>query len=166
MMVLQTLDQKNFIGDKLIDLETVERTFPEKFSSDKIDLNKYQNFVEKVTSEESNDWAFLQARLHELNDDVNISLLLTGAIGIASEGGEFAEIVKKCVFQGKPMDDDTKYHIKRELGDIIWYWVNSCRALGIDPNEVVKENVEKLKARYPGGEFDVTHSENRKEGDL
>ena len=79
-MVLQTLDQKNFKGDKLID------------------LNKYKEFVEGVTSDDSNDWAHLQARLHELNDDVNIALLLTGAIGIASEGGEFAEIVKKCVF--------------------------------------------------------------------
>ena len=80
-----------------------------------VDLNKYKEFVEGVTSEESNDWAFLQARLHELNDDVNVALLLTGAIGIASEGGEYAEIVKKCVFQGKPMDDDTKFHINFQL---------------------------------------------------
>ena len=96
----------------------------------------------------------------------NISLLLTGAIGIASEGGEFSEIVKKVTFQGKPMDDDTKFHMKRELGDIMWYWINSCRALDLDPNEVIAENVEKLKARYPGGSFDVYYSENRKEGDL
>ena len=132
----------------------------------KVDLNKYKEFVEGVTSDESNDYGFLQARLHELNDEVNIALLLTGATGIASEGGEFSEIVKKCVFQGKPMDDETIFHCKRELGDIIWYWVNSCRALGLDPNEVVSENVNKLKNRYPGGEFDVHYSENRKEGDL
>ena len=132
----------------------------------KVDLNKYKEFVEGVTSDESNDYGFLQARLHELNDEVNIALLLTGATGIASEGGEFSEIVKKCVFQGKPMDDETKFHCKRELGDIIWYWINSCRALGLDPNEVVSENVNKLKSRYPGGEFDVHYSENRKEGDL
>ena len=132
----------------------------------KVDLNKYKEFVEGVTSDESNDYGFLQARLHELNDEVNIALLLTGATGIASEGGEFSEIVKKCVFQGKPMDDETIFHCKRELGDIIWYWVNSCRALGLDPNEVVSENVNKLKSRYPGGEFDVHYSENRKEGDL
>jgi len=148
----QISDQKNFLDKKEAKLQ--------------VDLNKYKEFVEGVTSEESNDWAFTQARLHELNDDVNIALLLTGAIGIASEGGEYAEIVKKCVFQGKPMDDDTKYHIKRELGDIIWYWINSCRALDLDPNEVIQENVNKLKARYPGGEFDVHYSENRKEGDL
>tara|TARA_X000000950_G_scaffold261915_1_gene332648 strand:- start:517 stop:921 length:405 start_codon:yes stop_codon:yes gene_type:complete len=132
----------------------------------KVDLNKYKEFVEGVTSDESNDYGFLQARLHELNDEVNIALLLTGATGIASEGGEFSEIVKKCVFQGKPMDDETIFHCKRELGDIIWYWINSCRALGLDPNEVVSENVNKLKSRYPGGEFDVHYSENRKEGDL
>ena len=132
----------------------------------KVDLNKYKEFVEGVTSEESNDWSFLQARLHELNDEVNIALLMTGATGIASEGGEFSEIVKKCVFQGKPMDDETIFHCKRELGDIIWYWINSCRALGLDPNEVVAENVNKLKSRYPGGEFDVHYSENRQDGDL
>ena len=132
----------------------------------KVDLNKYKEFVEGVTSDESNDYGFLQARLHELNDEVNIALLLTGATGIASEGGEFSEIVKKCVFQGKPLDDETVFHCKRELGDIMWYWINSCRALGLDPNEVVEENVNKLKSRYPGGEFDVHYSENRKQGDL
>ena len=95
-----------------------------------------------------------------------MALLLTGAIGIASEGGEFSEIVKKCIFQGKPLDDETKFHAKRELGDIAWYWINSCRALGLDPNEVIAENVNKLKKRYPGGEFDVYYSENRKQGDL
>ena len=131
-----------------------------------IDLNKYKDFVKEVTSEESNDWAYTQARMHVLNDSINISLLLTGAIGIASEGGEFSEIVKKVTFQGKPMDDDTKFHMKRELGDIMWYWINSCRALDLDPNDVISENVEKLKARYPGGAFDVHYSENRKEGDL
>ena len=97
---------------------------------------------------------------------VNTALLMTGAIGMASEGGEFAEIVKKCIFQGKPMDDETIFHCKRELGDIMWYWINSCRALDLDPNEVIAENVNKLKARYPGGEFDVYYSENREEGDL
>jgi len=133
-----------------------------------IDLNKYKYFVQRVTSVESNDshdmWEHIQNLEHET--DVNISLLLTGAIGMASEGGEFAEIVKKCIFQGKPLDDDTVFHAKRELGDIMWYWINSCRALGLDPNDVIAENVSKLEARYPGGKFDVYHSENRKEGDL
>ena len=132
-----------------------------------VDLNKYKEFVEGVTSQQSNETESLCNQLQSLEQTgVNMALLLTGSIGIASEGGEFAEIVKKCIFQGKPLDADTQFHIKRELGDIMWYWANSCRALGIDPNDVLAENIEKLKARYPGGEFDVTNSENRKEGDL
>jgi len=134
---------------------------------DKVDVNAYMDFVKEVTSAESNAFGAMNSRMITLSDEgINPSLLMTGAIGIASEGGEFAEIVKKCIFQGKPMDDETKFHAKRELGDIMWYWINSCRALGLDPNDVVAENVNKLKARYPGGEFDVYYSENRKEGDL
>ena len=131
-----------------------------------IDLNKYKDFVKEVTSIESNNTRKLTDKLEELDHKVNIALLMTGSIGLASEGGEFSEIVKKCVFQGKPLDADTIFHMKRELGDIMWYWVNACRALDLDPNDVVEENVNKLKARYPGGEFDVHYSENRKEGDL
>ena len=133
-----------------------------------VDLKLYQDFVRGVTSECSNSSVEMANRMEALENETgaNIALLMTGAIGIASEGGEFAEIVKKCVFQGKPLDADTKFHIKRELGDIMWYWTNSCRALGLDPNEVIEENVNKLKARYPGGEFDVHYSENREEGDL
>ena len=132
-----------------------------------IDLNKYKQFVEGVTSSESNESAPMIQRLVDLEKQgINMSLLLTGGIGIASEGGEFNEIIKKCLFQGKPLNDETVFHLKRELGDIMWYWINSCRALGLDPNEVVEENVNKLKSRYPGGEFDVHYSENRKEGDL
>ncbi len=131
-----------------------------------VDLNKYRDFVGEVTSDASNDLETMIARLRELNKVVNIALLMTGSTGIAAEGGEFAEIVKKCVFQGKPMNDETVFHMKRELGDVAWYWVNACRAIGIDPNEVIAENVRKLEARYPGGQFDVQYSENRKIGDL
>ena len=136
-----------------------------------VDLNKYMDFVKEVTSGESLSSMQMYNRMIDIETTesklkVNVASLMTGAIGIASEGGEFAEIVKKCVFQGKPMDDETQFHIKRELGDIMWYWITSCRAMGLDPNEVIEENVNKLKARYPGGEFDVHYSENRKEGDL
>ena len=136
--------------------------------SKQVNLNSYQDFVEEVTSAEANQLTPFINRLDELSETtgVNIPLILNSAIGIASEGGEFAEIVKKCVFQGKPLDDETIFHAKRELGDIMWYWTNSCRALGLDPNEVIAENVHKLKSRYPGGEFNVHYSENRKEGDL
>ena len=89
-----------------------------------------------------------------------------GNLKISDPISRFNEIIKKCIFQGKPLNDETVFHLKRELGDIMWYWINSCRALGLDPNEVVEENVNKLKSRYPGGEFDVFYSENRKEGDL
>ena len=134
----------------------------------KIDLNKYQDFVQAVTSEASNDTAAMIRRLQELDNEpnMNISLLMTAGIGLASEGGEFNEIVKKMVFQGKPFNEDNRFHMKRELGDIFWYWTNACRALGYDPNEIIAENVTKLEARYPGGSFDAYYSENRKAGDL
>tara|TARA_Y100000389_G_C17353348_1_gene459707 strand:- start:146 stop:544 length:399 start_codon:yes stop_codon:yes gene_type:complete len=132
-----------------------------------MNLKDYEEFVKTVTSADSNSVVQLTRTMVELDcDEVNIALLLTGAMGISSEGGEFAEIVKKALFQGKPLDADTQYHLKRELGDIMWYWINSCRALGLDPNDVIKENVFKLESRYPGGEFDTYFSENRKQGDL
>ena len=132
-----------------------------------VDLNKYKDFVEKVTSDQSNDITKATEAMYNLESSgVNISLLLTGAVGMSAEGGEFMEIVKKCVFQGKPMDEDTQYHAMRELGDIMWYWINSCRALNLDPNEVIAENVNKLESRYPDGSFDVYYSENRQQGDL
>ena len=142
-----------------------------------IDLNKYSDFVEAVTSRDSNDLASFINRLDYLDgmwDDkleekgtnINVPLLLTSAIGLGSESGEFQEIVKKLFFQGKPLTEETKFHMKRELGDIMWYWTNACRALDLDPNDVISENVTKLKARYPSGDFDPFYSENRKEGDL
>jgi NTP pyrophosphatase (non-canonical NTP hydrolase) len=136
--------------------------------SKKVDLNAYNNFVKEVTSDASMSSKAMHERIVEIEETsgVNMASLLTGGIGLASEGGEFDEIVKKCVFQGKPMDSETIFHAKRELGDIMWYWITSCRALNLDPNDVIAENVEKLKARYPGGEFDVHYSENRKDGDL
>jgi NTP pyrophosphatase (non-canonical NTP hydrolase) len=133
-----------------------------------IDLNLYTKFVDAVTSKESNNFDHLLQRINELRDNsnVNISLLMTAGIGLASEGGEFNEIVKKILFQGKPLNEETIFHMKRELGDVIWYWTNACRSLGLEPNDVIAENVNKLESRYPGGNFDPYYSENRKEGDL
>lgn len=132
-----------------------------------IDLTKYQNFVEGVTSECSNDAEAFISRFNELlKTGVNIPLLLTASTGLSSEGGEFNEIVKKIMFQGKELNEDNIFHMKRELGDIIWYWINACRALNLEPNAVIAENVTKLESRYPGGSFDAFYSENRKEGDL
>jgi len=141
--------------------------------SKQVDLNKYQGFVATVTSNESNDLQAFVDNAHRLEKQavldgiqLNFPLLLTAAIGLASEGGEFSEIVKKMAFQGKPYNEENRFHMKRELGDIIWYWINACRALGYDPNDIIAENVKKLEARYPGGQFDPYYSENRKEGDL
>jgi NTP pyrophosphatase (non-canonical NTP hydrolase) len=136
--------------------------------SEKIDLNKYSEFVKVVTSDNSNKLEALIFQMRDLDGEigVNISLLLTAGIGLASETGEFNEIIKKMLFQGKPLTEENRFHMMRELGDIMWYWTNACRALGYDPNEVIAENVRKLEARYPGGNFDAYYSENRKEGDL
>lgn len=130
-----------------------------------INLNQYTKFVSEVTSKESNDLEFFINNLKTLKG-VNISLLLTGVCGLTSESGEAMEIVKKILFQGKPLTEENIYHLKRELGDIIWYWVNACRALNVDPYEIITMNMDKLKSRYPGGEFDAFFSENRKDGDL
>lgn len=134
-----------------------------------IDLNKYADFVMAVTSRESREVEVFIDRLREIhfaNDKLNGSLLLTAMIGMTSEAGEAQEIVKKILFQGKPFTEETRIHLKKELGDVIWYWINACNALDLDPNEVVQQNVEKLQARYPGGNFDAHYSENRKEGDI
>lgn len=134
-----------------------------------IDLKKYGEFVEAVTSKESNDFTSFVDKLDTLDladTDTNIPLLLTGAIGLSAESGELIEIVKKILFQGKPLNEENVFHMKRELGDIIWYWINTCRALNLDPNDVILENVKKLESRYPGGSFDPFYSENRKDNDL
>ena len=138
-----------------------------------VDLTKYSEFVENVTSAESNQLKTMVAKLYSLDMEsqqsgipLNLSLLMTAGIGLSSECGEFNEIVKKVVFQGKPFTAETRFHLLRELGDVIWYWTNACRSLGLDPNEVIAENVNKLKSRYPGGEFDAYYSENRQSGDL
>jgi NTP pyrophosphatase (non-canonical NTP hydrolase) len=136
--------------------------------SKKIDLNRYSEFVRDVTSDNSNKLEALILQMRDLDGElgVNIALLLTAGVGLASETGEFNEIIKKMLFQGKPLTEENRFHMMRELGDIMWYWTNACRALGYDPNEVIAENVRKLEARYPGGAFDAHYSENRKEGDL
>ncbi len=133
-----------------------------------VDTEKYIDFVHGVTSTESLDYAALLTRMNklELEDDCNLSQLLTAALGLTAESGEFTEIVKKIILQGKPYNEDNVFHMKRELGDICWYIAQACMALDTTFDEIIEMNVEKLKARYPGGEFDVHKSENRKVGDL
>ena len=141
-----------------------------------IDQHKYIDFVNNVTSiSSSNPEAFID-RVNELerklpDDNVNgsgvdLNRLLTAAIGICAEGGEFAEIVKKISFQGKPYNEANREHMIVELGDVMWYIAQGCIALGVDFNEILERNVSKLTSRYPEGTFDVYYSENRKEGDI
>ena len=133
-----------------------------------VDTERYLDFVAGVTSQPSTDLPTLLSRMTDLDvsDDADIPRLLTAALGLTAESGEFTEVVKKIMLQGKPYNDDNKFHMKRELGDICWYLAQACMALDTTFDEVIEMNVDKLKARYPGGEFDVHNSENRKEGDL
>ena len=135
--------------------------------SKSVDFNKYLNFVDGVTSDPSIDYKSFIASLELLDrEGSNINRLTTAAVGISAEGGEFMEIVKKMVFQGKPWNDANREHLIVELGDVMWYVAQACMALDVSFDDVVERNVEKLKARYPGGEFDVHYSENRREGDI
>ena len=132
-----------------------------------IDPQKYAQFVDGVTSEPSKDFDAFIYRLQELNGkNSDIHRLLTAAVGLSAESGEFTEVVKKIIFQGKPYSEENVFHMKRELGDIMWYLAQACMALNTNFNEILEMNIDKLKSRYPGGEFDAHYSENHKDGDV
>ena len=133
-----------------------------------VDTNKYLDFVTEVTSLPSTDLAALLSRITELDieQDADVPRLLTAALGLTAESGEFTEVVKKIILQGKPYNEENVFHLKRELGDICWYIGQACMALDTTFDEIIEMNVDKLKARYPGGEFNVHKSENRVEGDV
>ena len=132
-----------------------------------IDLNKYVEFVDTTTSQPSKSFSDFTARLGDLKEQgFPTERLLTAAVGMSAEAGEFTEIVKKIVFQGKPVNEENLFHLKRELGDIMWYVSQACMGLDISIEEVIQMNFEKLSARYPEGAFSIERSENRKEGDL
>ena len=132
-----------------------------------VDTKKYLDFVAGVTSMPSQDSDILEARIDEVvANGADVPHLLTAALGLTAESGEFTEVVKKILLQGKPYNEDNVFHMKRELGDICWYLAQACIALDTTFDEIIEMNVDKLKARYPGGEFDVHKSENRREGDL
>lgn len=132
-----------------------------------IDPKKYVEFVDAVTSKESKDYPSFAARLFQLErEGFSTERLLTAAVGMSAEAGEFTEVIKKIIFQGKPVNEDNIFHLKRELGDIMWYVAQACIGLDISIDEVIEMNVDKLMARYPGGNFDVHYSENRQEGDV
>ena len=130
-------------------------------------FDTYTDFVTKVTSDPSLDLEALSESFNKIEENSSIKTprLLTAALGLGSETGEFVEIVKKMFLQGKPPSDDNVFHMKRELGDIKWDWVTACAAIDLDPFEVINENQKKLEARY-GEQFEIERSEVRKEGDL
>ena len=131
-----------------------------------IDFSRYEHFVDAVTSDASKDFLSLSDRLVELDQKgANIERLMTASVGMSAEAGEFTEIVKKMVFQGKPYNEDNREHLIIELGDIMWYVAQACMALEVSFDEVIATNVKKLEKRYPEGSFDVYFSENRKKGD-
>ena len=130
-------------------------------------FNDYAKFVVSTTSDESLSTLKLAERLLKLqtHTETEWSQLLTASIGMQAESGEFSEIIKKIIFQGKEFNDAERFHLKRELGDVLWYWVQGCTALGYTPQQVMEENINKLESRYPNG-FEAIRSEVRKEGDI
>ena len=120
----------------------------------RVNTDSYMEFVNAVTSEESKDYIPFNSRCFEIqsgDDGIPIHRLITASLGMGAESGEFTEVVKKIVFQGKPVNEDNIFHMKRELGDIMWYVAQACMSLDTTIDEIIEMNVEKLQARYPGG---------------
>tara|TARA_Y100000590_G_C15438404_1_gene907889 strand:- start:158 stop:583 length:426 start_codon:yes stop_codon:yes gene_type:complete len=137
-----------------------------------ITFEEYRQFVDSITSDTSKQYTTFLHRLAELEksdahteDNVNIPRLVTAAFGMMAEGGEFGDIVKKILFQGKNITPELRDKLIKELGDVAWYWANACTALNVSPNEVIQRNKNKLLERFPGGEFSVERSENRSKND-
>ena len=132
-----------------------------------IEFKRYEEFVNAVTSDSSKDFKSLVDRLGDLDrQGANPERLATAAVGLSAESGEFLEIVKKMVFQGKPWDEHNRKHLIIELGDVMWYVAQACMALDISFEDVIEGNIKKLEKRYPGGSFDINDSENRAADDL
>ena len=130
-------------------------------------LQEYTDFVDKVTSEASKSSDKMSERIDYLNSkNVEVSRLFTAGIGLSGEVGEFNEIIKKIMFQGKTFDSVTHEHMKKELGDIMWYVTQACLALKVDLSEVIIANKEKLSKRFSEKKFSVKENEERKLGDV
>jgi len=145
-------------------------------------FNDYARFVATTTSEMSKNTLGLSSRILKLEGntshitdsggevtrtaEVHMATLITSVIGMLAESGEFAEVVKKKLFQADSnFTEEEIFHMKRELGDVLWYWTQGCTALGFTPDEVMDENIRKLEKRYPNG-FEVIRSEVRADGDI
>ena len=129
-------------------------------------LNDYINFVDTVTSDMTKNYDDFKDALDIMQEQgIEPSRLLTASVGLSGEVGEFNDIVKKILFQGKEIDEDTKKHLKSELSDICWYMVQAIKALDSSWEEIFDINIDKLSERYPGG-FDALKSASRKVGDI
>ena len=155
---------KKKLDKKLKEKAKAEKEGPKKFE---VDLDRYTEFVDRVTSEPSKDFTALMERYAELKSQgCNIQRLDTAASGMSAEAGEFMEIVKKLKFQGKDYTAANKEHLTKELGDIRWYVAQACLALDVRFDEVIYTNTLKLAARYPNQMFETNYSENRQPGDI
>jgi len=131
-----------------------------------VDTDRYLEFVNKTTSDASTNTGAFINRVQELQAyGADVPRLLTAAVGMSAEAGEFTEIVKKIIFQGKPYSEDNKEHLLIELGDVMWYFSQACMALGVRIEDVIVTNTVKLMKRYPGEMFSVDRSENRSADD-
>lgn len=135
--------------------------------SDNPKWTEYLNFADAVTSDASKNGSAFIARTAELQaQGCKLERLLTAAVGLSAESGEFLEIVKKIAFQGKPYDEASRTHLKVELGDVLWYVAQACIALDVSLDDVLAQNIQKLSARYPEGHFNSYFSENRRIDDI
>ena len=140
---------------------------PTRQTATNVKWTEYLKFTNEVTSNESKDTEAFIIRIRELQTKgLPIERLLTAAIGINAEGGEFLEIVKKIAFQGKEFNAAEKEHLKVELGDVLWYVAQACIALDLSLDDVIARNISKLAARYPEGHFNSYFSENRRIDDI
>lgn len=95
-------------------------------------------------------------------DDISVSQLLNGTLGLTGEAGEVSDLIKKGIFHEKGIDLE---HLKKELGDCAWYLAMICDACGFTLDDVMQINIDKLKARYPQG-FDTYRANHKQEGDI
>ena len=125
---------------------------------------EYTQFVDDVTSNESKDHADFVDRIHHLRlKGLDVPRILTAAVGMSNEAGEFGEYVKKMLFQGKEPTDEVLEKMVSELGDVLWYFTNARLALGLSMEDVQEANVAKLRGRFGGDKFDAGMSEARYE---
>ena len=122
---------------------------------------EYIDFVNSVTSKSTKNQSDLLEALDIMEEQGAIpSRLLTTALGLNGEASEFSELIKKCVFQGKEYNENTKNKLKSELSDIMWYIAQGCIALDTTIEELMEINTHKLQERYPDG-FDKNRSNKR-----